>query len=89
MPVQNPNAPKPSGFSPVMSAESHDRPSVADHVLSQVNHAVAAQPAASTDRKQKSSKKAAAGQPKPVLETALLVTGCLVACAVVAVFFQR
>lgn len=96
LPVQNPNEPKPSGFSPIMSSEGHDqaKSTASDHVLHEASHAVQAQPAEPEAKKRLFGKKSAtaktstANKPKPILETVLLITGCLIACGAVAVLFS-
>lgn len=92
LPVQSQNNQKSAAFRSIMSEDSpHDaaKPPISDDVLHQASHAVQAQEHVdSKAKKSKPGRRASSGQPKPILETVLLITGCLIACAVVAVLFS-
>lgn len=94
LPVQAQSTARPGSFNPIMSSESHENPGQSDHVLSAASQAVQhqhAEPVNAKGRsaKQKSPVRQTSNGPKPVLETVLLVTGSLIACAVVAVIFSN
>lgn len=82
--IRDPNAQTPHGFSAIMSAEHHDsHKAPSDSLLNDASKAVHSQSTPEAGQKAKS----AAG-PKPILESVLLLIGCGIACAVVAVIFS-
>ncbi len=95
IPVQKSSAPKSAGFSPIMSAEHTAAPTAADHLLSQASTAVKTQHAAPEVKKSRFGRTKTVApvatsitEPKPILETVLLVVGCIVACGIVFVMFS-
>lgn len=95
IPVQKASLQKSTGFNPIMATEYHDpgKPAISDQVLHDASHAVHSAPTMPETKKGLFGKKSvmtkpAYKEPKPILETVLLIVGCLVACAIVIVMFS-
>jgi hypothetical protein len=82
LPVQNPNASTPTGFSPIMSSE-HTAP----HAHSLPQPAAAHSQPKAENKPDQIKPKSEAGR-KPIVQTILLIIACVIACVVVYLMFS-